>query len=166
MPEEEILLTSWQSRGVPGGSISAPNAIYVTNLRIIFKDPRLFGLRARIVDVQYRDISNIWLRRGVFSTEIFLKSRHHSDEIKIPGIDKVMAHQVFSMIQKGIRRELPRQITAEEKSSPRSGIGMSRNDLSELEEIKKLSELKQSGAITDEEFQKMKSHFMKKFSAD
>jgi Bacterial PH domain/Short C-terminal domain len=162
MPEEEILLTAWQSRGVPGGSISTPNAIYVTNIRIIFKNPRLFGWKANIVDVHYRDISNIWLKRGVFSTEIFLKSRHHSDQVKLPGVDKQMANQVFSMIQKGVRRELPRQIFAEDKSNPQTSS--SRNDLSNLEEIKKLAELKQTGAITEEEFMQMKSHILKKFS--
>jgi len=141
MQGEEILLTAWQSRGVPGGSINTPNAVYVANLRIIFNDPRLFGLRARIVAARYRDISNVWLKRGIFSTEIFLKSRHHSDEVKIPAVDKQMAHEVFSMIQKGIRRELPRQIILEDSISPR--IHSSNNALSDLEEIKKLAELKQ-----------------------
>jgi hypothetical protein len=163
MQGEEILLTAWQSRGVPGGSISTPNAVYVTNLRIIFKDPRLFGLKARIVDAQYRDISNVWLKRGVFSTEIFLKSRYHSSEVRIPAVDKQMAHEVFSMIQKGIRREHPHQSVLEEKLSPHSTS--SNNTLSDLEEIKKLAELKVSGAITEEEFQQMKSHIIKKYSS-
>ena len=31
MDKEDILLTAKQAKGVPGGSISTPNSIYVTN---------------------------------------------------------------------------------------------------------------------------------------
>ena len=81
MYEEEILLTATQAKGVPGGSIT-PNSIYVTNIRVIFKNPKLFGLKADIVDANYKDISNVRLKRGVFSTEVYLKTRNRADEIK------------------------------------------------------------------------------------
>jgi hypothetical protein len=75
MEDEVILVSASQNRIVPGGSISSPNAIYVTNMRVIFKDPRWLGMKAEIVDVNYQDISNTRLNRGVFSTEIYLKAR-------------------------------------------------------------------------------------------
>lgn len=34
--------------------------------RVIFKDPKFFGLKADIIDVNYRDISNVRLKRGMF----------------------------------------------------------------------------------------------------
>ena len=43
---EQILLISKQSRFKPGGSKFTPNTIYVTNQRIIFRNPRLLA-RAR-----------------------------------------------------------------------------------------------------------------------
>jgi len=56
--------------------------------------------------MNFKDISNVRLKRGVFSTEIYLKSRFLSDEIRLPAVDKNIAKQVIAMIQKGIRREL------------------------------------------------------------
>jgi len=38
MEDEEILVSASQNRIVPGGSISTPDAIYVTNRRVIFRD--------------------------------------------------------------------------------------------------------------------------------
>jgi hypothetical protein len=35
LEKEEILLSASQNRAVPGGSINTPNAIYVTNMRVI-----------------------------------------------------------------------------------------------------------------------------------
>lgn len=77
---------------------------------MIYKDPQWFGLTAKIVDVNYKDISNTRLNRGVFSTEIFLKARHNSEEVKLPAVDKKIAPQVHTMIQKGIRGELEGQL--------------------------------------------------------
>jgi hypothetical protein len=49
-------------------SINTPNSIYVTNIRVIFKNPKLFG-KADIIDANYRDISNVRLKHGVFSKD-------------------------------------------------------------------------------------------------
>jgi Bacterial PH domain/Short C-terminal domain len=109
LEKEQIIVSASQKRLVPGGSIHTPNAIYVTNLRVLFKDPKWLGMKANIVDVDYKDISNIRLKRGIFSTEIYLEARHHSDEVRLPAVDKDIASQIHSMIQKGIRGELLRR---------------------------------------------------------
>lgn len=159
-PGEEVLLTASQARAVPGGSISTPNKIYVTNMRVLFKDPRLFGLKADIVDVSYKDISNVRLKRGVFSTEIFLKSRFLSDEVSLPGVDKQIAQQLMSMIQKGVRGELPRQVTAEESNS---GVETRPKEASDpIKELERLGELKEKGVIDDDEFKELKAELLKK----
>jgi len=163
LPSEEVLLVASQSRGVPGGSISTPNKIYVTNRRVIFKDPKWFGLKANIIDVSYKDVSNIRLKRGIFSTEIFLKSRFLSDQVKLPAVDKQMAQQVNAMIQRGIRGELPRQIITEDKNAPVLE-NKPKADMSALQEIEKLADLKQKGIITDDEFNKLKTELIKKLS--
>jgi hypothetical protein len=158
-PEEEILLVASQARGVPGGSLTTPNKVYVTNMRVLFKDPKFFGLKATIIDVSYKDISNIRLKRGVFSTEIFLKSRFLSEEVTLPAVDKRIAQQVNTMIQKGIRGELPRQETAEDNNAPTIQPRAKSDPMKELE---KLGELKAKGLITDEEFKSLKSDLLKK----
>jgi hypothetical protein len=158
-PGEEVLLVASQARGVPGGSLTTPNKIYVTNMRVLFKDPKFFGLKANIIDVSYKDVSNIRLKRGVFSTEIFLKSRFLSDEVFLPAVDKKIAQQVSSMIQKGIRGELPRQMSTEGINSP---TVQARASSDPLEELEKLGELKQKGLITEDEFKSLKADLLKK----
>jgi hypothetical protein len=157
---EEVLLVAAQARAVPGGSLTTPNKIYVTNMRILFKDPKFFGLKANIVDVSFKDISNIRLKRGIFSTEIFLKSRFLSDEISLPAVDKQIAQQVSAMIQKGIRGELPRQVSTEDRNSPIEA--KTREAMDPLKELEKIGELKQKGFITDDEFKMLKAELLRK----
>lgn len=158
LEKEEILLTAEQGRLKPGGSITTPNKIYVTNMRVLYKDPRLFGLKANIVDVNYIDISNIWLKRGLFSTEIFLKSRFHSDVVQLPAVDKSTAQQVSSMIQKGMRGELPNQRITAEKNAP---MIEAKAIETPMERLEKISGLKQKGLLTDDEFSKLKAEIIK-----
>jgi hypothetical protein len=161
MKGEEVLLVASQARGIPGGSISTPNKIYVTNMRVLFKDPKLFGLKANIIDLSYKDISNIRLKRGVFSTELYLKSRFGSDEVSLPAVDKQIAQQVNTMIQKGMRGELPRQLITEENNSPT--VTRSKEAKDPLKELERLGDLKEKGLITDDEFLKLKGELLKRF---
>lgn len=162
LPGEEVLLTASQSRAVPGGSISTPNKIYVTNRRVIFKDPKWLGLKANINDVSYNDISNIRLKRGVFSTEIYLKPRFLSDHIKLPAIDKQIAQQVNAMIQQGIRGELPGQIISEERTA--TVIETRPKKENPVEQLEKLADLRQKGVLSENEFQKLKAELLKKLA--
>jgi len=159
-PGEEVLLVAAQARGVPGGSLTTPNKVYITNMRVLFKDPKFFGLKANIVDVSYKDISNVRLKRGVFSTEIYLKSRFLSDEVSLPAVDKQVAQQVMAMIQKGVRGELPRQVTAEDKNSPVEARAREASD--PIKELEKIGDLKEKGLITEEEFRMLKAELLKK----
>lgn len=153
---EEILMTAEQGRLKPGGSITTPNTIYITNLRLLFKDPRLFGLRANIVDVNYVDISNVRLRRGILSTEIYLKSRFLSDEVRLPAVDKDVAQQVSGMIHKGMRGEFAHR--RDEHNSPPAKAS---NFETPMEKLDRIAELKERGLITDEEFSKLKAEILK-----
>jgi len=177
MYEEEILLTATQSKTAPGGSLSTPNSIYVTNTRVIFKNPKLFGLKADIIDANYRDISNVRLKRGLFSTEIYLKTRNRADEIVLPAVDKQIANEVINLIQNGLRNELPNQrliernyqgqVTAVNINTTSSGShaddgNNNNNDL--LQRLEKLTDLKQKGALSDSEFQVLKNDILKKLS--
>lgn len=106
IPGEKIIITAKQLRLVPGGSLFTPNTIYVTNMRIFFSDPKWLGLKTFIVDINYKDISNVRLDEGIFSTEIYIRSRFMSDEIKLEGVDKRIARQIVKKIQEGTREKL------------------------------------------------------------
>ncbi len=103
---ERILVIAEQSRTLPGGSLFTPNTILVTNKRVLFKDPELLGLKANIIDMNYRDISNVRLKRGIFSTEIYLTSRFEGRDIVLQAVDKDVAQRVISTIQSGINGDL------------------------------------------------------------
>lgn len=103
---EKILIIAEQSRTLPGGSLFTPNTILVTNRRVLFKDPEFLGLKANIIDMNYRDISNVRLKRGIFSTEIYLTSRFEGREIVLQAVDKDVAQRVISTIQSGINGDL------------------------------------------------------------
>jgi hypothetical protein len=169
MDQEDILLTAKQAKGVPGGSISTPNSIYVTNTRVIFKNPKLFGLKADIIDVNYRDISNVRLKRGMFSTEIYLNTRNRAEEISLPAVDKQIAQEVINLIQKGIQGELPNQSRTERKRpTPNSQNNVNSSKENEEEDLYtrlgKLADLKMKGALSEDEFRLLKSDILRKMS--
>ncbi len=161
MEGEQILFIARQSRIAPGGSLTTPNSVYITNRRVLFRNPSLFGLKKKFLDVDYRDISNIRLNQGLFSTEIFLKSRFLSDQIKLPAVDKNDAKQIGAYIQKGMRNELPGQIITERKTEAVvEPIKTGAND--PMEQLIKLGELRKAGILTEEEFQKKKEEILNK----
>ncbi len=157
LPEEEVLFQANQARLKPGGSVVTPDKIYVTNRRVIYKNARMLGLKADIRDILYDDISNIRLKRGMFSTAIYLRTRFNSDDIGLPAVHKNDAQQINAMIQKAMRGELPRQLLTADKDEPRT----EKKSETPIEKLEKLAELKEKGILTEEEFSKMKSDIMK-----
>jgi hypothetical protein len=159
MPGEEILLVASQSKNVPGGAISKPNKIYVTNTRVLFKDPRLFGLKARIIEINYEDIATVMLRRGIFSTEIYLKPRFSPQKIELPAVDKKVALHASLLIQKGIRGEFhqPRAASRTKLASQTNVTSLKSDPLNRLE---KLAGMRERGTISDQEFQVLKEELM------
>ena len=153
MPEEEIILVATQSKVAPGGALTTPNKIYITNNRVLFKDPKWFGLKANIIDIGYEDISTVMLKRGVFTTEIYLKPRFSPQKIQLPAVDKKIALQVSMLIQKGTRGEL---FTHQAQRKAQS----SGDRQSVLVRLEKLADMCDKGLLTEQEFQIMKEELM------
>ncbi|HIE23615.1 MAG TPA: hypothetical protein EYP68_05245 [Candidatus Korarchaeota archaeon] len=129
-----------QKRLVPGGSILTPNKVYVTTHRIIFLDPRWLGLKAEIIDVACEDISNIQLRRGVFSTAIRIHSRFLGEEIKPPAVSKSRLKQHLPLYRRCIHEI-------------KSGIALPQVKLSQPKEdlamkLAKLKEMYETGLLS------------------
>jgi hypothetical protein len=156
MDGEEVLLGATQARIMPGGSIFTPNFLYVTNKRVIFKDPKTWGLKADIIDINYQDIMYVRLKRGVFSTQIFLRSRFVAEEVTIPAVNKEIAKEVNTLIQMGIRGDLPKQ-EAEEISNPLDKIINPMEKEQEEEEPAYLVNLRQKIDEMEKEIQILKS---------
>lgn len=154
VPGEKILLVASQSKSVPGGAISSPSRVYITTNRVLYKSSGMFGLKANILDVKYDEIATVMLKRGVFSTEILLKPRSSSGKIVLPAVDKQVALQVSTFIQKGMRGEFkaaPAVQQAPARHAPRPDP---------VVKLERLAEMRRGGMVTDAEFQILKEEMM------
>jgi hypothetical protein len=93
------------------------------------------------------------LKRGVFTTEIYLKPRFSPQKIQLPAVDKRVALQVSMLIQKGMRGELVSRRAQQKESSDERRT-------SALDRLEKLADICQKGLLTEQEFQIMKEELM------
>ena len=145
---EEVLLTAGQSRILPGGSLNTPNSISVTNKRVIFSNPKWLGLKVELIDFMYKDLGNVKINRGLFSSEIELTPRFESDKIKLPAVSKKIADQLFGIIRNGISGD----------------YGLDHNVVIQKDDavtkLEKLSKMKERGMISEEEFKQAKTRLL------
>jgi hypothetical protein len=177
MPGERVLYATQQSRIMPGGSVTTPNKLYVSNFRVIFRDPSMLGLKKIINDYHFKDISNIRMKKGVFTTEIYLKSRFLSDEVVLPAVSHGEAEIISKYIRNGIHGNIPSQdldnnstgqIYTEKivnnsfrslNSNKNSSINLDssiNNSIDPIIKLEKLNQLRISGALSEEEFNNLK----------
>ena len=173
LEKEQVLLRVRQSRIGPGGSALTPISIYITNMRVIYRKPIWVGLKSEIIDVNYQDIADIRLKRGIIHTDIFLKSRFHTDEIAVKGTNTHVAEKANAFIQQGIRGEYPGQFMHRQpQRAPNYNYCSDSQEERELEDIEskmdpidkltKLADLKQKGILTNEEFERLKIKLLEK----
>ncbi len=165
---ERIILRVKQCRIGPGGSILAPVSIYVTNMRIIYRKPVWAGLKSEIIVVNYQDIADIRLKRGVVRTDISLKTRFHTDEIFVRGANNELAERANAFVQQGIRKEHIGQtkhdnldsIIPGESSHSTKNPGERGPMYEQIDILAKLADLRQNGTLTDDEFHKLKTKLL------
>lgn len=171
LPSEEVLYAAQQSRVKKGGSFTTPAKVYVTNYRIIFRDPSMLGLKKFVNDYHFKDISNVRMRKGVLSTEVYLNSRFESDEVVISGLSHEDAEIIVRLIRNGIygnfnskenygsnfdldyneREENDNNITA-------NGYGVDTEEI--ISNLERLNELKKANVITQDEFNTLKKRLI------
>jgi Bacterial PH domain/Short C-terminal domain len=172
LEREKVLLRVRQSRIGPGGSAVTPLSIYITNMRIIYRKPIWGGLKSYMIDVNYQDIADIRLKRGIIHTDIFLKPRFHTDEIAVKGTNNDIAEKANSLIRQGIRGEHMGQAPYNQpqqtpnysycSSSQEERQSESESKTDPVDRLTKLADLKQKGILTDEEFQRLKIRLLEK----
>ena len=169
LPSEEVLYAAQQSRVKKGGSFTTPAKIYVTNYRIIFRDPTILGLKKLINDYHFKDISNVRMKKGVLSTEVYLNSRFESDEIIISGLSHEDSEIVVRLIRNGIygnfnpKEEYDSNIDLKyyESTKDYEDTTEKENKTAEtISNLERLNELKKSNVITLEEFNLLKKRIL------
>ena len=151
---EQIVISADQSRIMPGGSIATPNSIYVTNKRIIFRNPRMWGLKVDMMDYAYSDLANVELHKGIFTTAIELTPRFNSEKVKLPAVSKEVAEELFGAIRKGMHGDFGLDdVTGNlvvQQQKP--------DDL--ISKLERLSSLKDKGMISEKEFEAVKTRLL------
>lgn len=151
---EQILINADQSRMMPGGSIATPNSIFVTNKRIIFRNPRLWGLKVDLMDYAYTDLANVELHKGIFTTEIELTPRFNSEKVKLPAVSKEAAEELFGAIRKGMHGDF-----GLDDGTSNLVVQQQRHD-DPISKLERLSALKDKGMISDKEFGAVKTRLL------
>jgi hypothetical protein len=151
---EQILINADQSRMMPGGSIATPNSIFVTNKRIIFRNPRMWGLKVDLMDYAYTDLANVELHKGIFTTEIELTPRFNSEKVKLPAVSKEAAEELFGAIRKGMHGDF-----GLEDGTNNLVVQRQRPD-DPISKLERLSALKDKGMISDKEFGAVKTRLL------
>lgn len=151
---EQIVISADQSRMMPGGSIATPNSIYVTNKRIIFRNPRMWGLKVDMMDYAYSDLANVELHKGIFTTAIELTPRFNSEKVKLPAVSKEVAEELFGAIRKGMHGDL-------ELDDVTGNLVVQQQKADDsISKLERLSALKEKGTISEKEFEAVKTRLL------
>ena len=78
--DEKVEILAKQSRIHPGGSATSPNIIFITNKRIIIKNPSLLSARENYESITYDKIRSIELENGIFSSEIDIYASRYAGD--------------------------------------------------------------------------------------
>lgn len=101
---EQVILVATQSRVMPGGSIITPKTVFATEKRILFRDPKLLGIRAEIDSIPYSQINNVKLFDGAVTSKIKIESGNFNTDDKgfINAIPKEKAAVLIGIINKNL----------------------------------------------------------------
>ena len=144
-----------------GAAIVTPNTIFLTDKRVIIRNPTRLSFRENIEEYFYHQITNIRLEKGMLSTsliftiprmtEISKSSRkmamwgRDSDGV-IDAIPKKIAEQMYEFIRKKIEDEKKKKITSKNTVT---------NDADLLDIFKKRYV---KGEITTKQYNEMKNN--------
>ena len=160
---EHILLVARQSRILPGGSITTPNIIFATDRKLVIRNPMMLGLRESVEVVPYTEITAVHLKKGVFSSEVMITAPGLTTELArffrltrhgvagIPAIPKDQAVKLVNIVKEGIKMSRETKLVPKVAAAP-----------TPLEQLKKLKELLDMGAITQEEYNEKKKSLLEK----
>jgi hypothetical protein len=162
-PDERVLLVARQSRIMPGGSITTPNIIFATNKKLVIRNPMVLGMRETVQVVPYTEITSVNLEKGLFSSEVTITAPGLTTELGrlfklsrhgiagIPAIPKEKAVRLVEIVKEGIKQV--------KSSAERPSVTMASTP---VDELKKLKELLDMGAITQQEYEDKKKRLLER----
>jgi len=142
-----------------------PDMIILTDRRMLHIHPRglirgAIGMRD-YTDYPYEDMRNIELKRGTFRATLKITPKSKLEGGKMPEIKDINKHEAEDVF--GIVREILMKKEAHPRVAPVIVPSQSaEKSISPLEQLEKLAKLKESGIITNEEFEEKKKDLLKK----
>ncbi len=99
-------MSATQSRIKPGGATGInPNTIFVTEKRVIIRNPTRLGLGENIEEYYYRQITNVRLEKGMFSSSLIFA---------IPGMTEISksdrSETYWGRDSKGVIDAIPKEL--------------------------------------------------------
>ena len=161
--DEQVLLVAKQSRLRPGGSVTTPNIIFATDRKLVIRNPTALGLRESVEVVPYSEITSIHLKKGILSSEVMITAPGLTTELGrffklsrhgiagIPAIPGKKAKKLVDVVREGMKRAKTAKAVPQVAVAP-----------TPLEELKKLKEVLDMGAITQEEYEEKKKKILEK----
>jgi len=163
-----------------GLALEKPKWLVVTDRRLIVFDEKLLG-RYELVSVPYERLRRVYFRKGIVASEFIIELEDGS-KIELPWMNKEQAEEAIRLIKRALEAvavEPPtiirkKHLTSEEvvldkpKELLARGVtapGQPRRALDPLEELERLKKLLDEGAITLEEYQKLKERILRQLTA-
>jgi hypothetical protein len=158
-PGEVVLMVVTQRRLVPGGSAVTPNTIFITDRKLILRNPMLLGLRENVLSIPYEEMMAVNMEKGLFSCEVIISAPGLTSDLEkftkasgkrapaIAAIPEETAVEVVRLIEERI---------ALAKGKPPSGSPR------HYEELKKLKELVDLGIISEAEYEEKRNSLLER----
>ena len=158
-PGETIIFHARQSRIKPGGAaIITPNTIFVTEKRVIIRNPTRLGLGENIEEYFYHQITDIRLEKGLFSASLIFA---------IPGMTEISKNDrkmvTWGRSAEGVIDAIPKEIAEEMYKYIRNNIknikittSTNQDNFDSQNPLTVLKLILAKGEITEDEYQKIK----------
>lgn len=156
--DENVEIVAKQSKYKPGGSAVTPNTIFVTNKRVIIRNPTMLGAREKVDAIAFNQITSIQLGKGVFSSTVKLRAYGYQEDIE--AIPKDKAEKIVEYIKEAMRNLSEARSVEQSSSLPQQQP----SSLSLADELSKLAKLKEQGILSEAEFTQMKQDLIKKMT--
>lgn len=146
-PNEKVIIVARQSRLKPGGSKMSPDTIFVTDRRVIIRNPSALGMRESVESITYDKITALELEKGMMSSTVKIRASGYQGDIDAIAKDK--AEKVAQYVRDAMDKS--------RKAAPAPGA-----QLSVADELAKIAKLKEQGVLSEAEFLQMKQELLKR----
>lgn len=137
--EQLLAVTEGFLKEVHGRKIAGNGVIVVTDKRVLFYRKSIIGTETR-EEVPLSKVSSASIRKGMLDASIHITTSNNGAEII--HVDKKLAQKTVTIISDLISKETGSGGRTSQATAP----------ISVADELKKLAELRDSGALTEDEF--------------